>query len=48
MLSGDMWKLNYLEDNMLTNEVTINFNMFGLLMKHWISGYLDSTNVISI
>lgn len=33
---------------MLTNQVTINFNMFGALMEHWIYNNLYDTNVFSM
>lgn len=48
MLSGNMWKLNYLRDDLLANEVAINSNVLGSHIKHWIIGSPDCTCVIGI
>ena len=49
MLSGDMFRLNYLIDDLLSNELTINFNVFFFSrMKQWITSDRDFTRVIII
>lgn len=33
---------------MLADEVAVNFNVFGPLVKHWICRYLDITYVVNV
>jgi len=44
--NGD--KMKFTMEKMLTNEVTINFNMFGSLMENIIVGNLNGTAIITI
>ena len=44
--NGD--KMKFTIEKMLTNEVTINFNMFGSLVENVIVGNLKRTSIVTI
>jgi hypothetical protein len=44
--NGD--KVKFTTEKVLTNEVTVNFNMFGSLMENIIVGNLYGTTIVTI
>lgn len=48
VLIGYLWKMYCVGENMLANQVMVNLNVLGLLMKNWIVSDLHGTSIVNI
>lgn len=48
VLIGYLWKMYCVGENMLANQLMVNLNVLGLLMKNWIVSNLHGTSIVNI